>query len=390
MKIVAVIPMASFSLQPDRHLVIKFTPASSRCSNSFSTSPVIMESNRYVSTEHPGMRSRLTAELATTFATIALAHVTREYPGKMDHILTGPSDVQSPRALHPAFYGSFDWHSCVHGFWLLAKILRLFPDLLQAPKIRELFERQLSATKVAGELSYLERPMQENFERPYGWAWLLMLESELAQHITAESKIWCKNLRPLSQAFSERFKKYLPKLPYPIRAGTHPNTAFAAALAIEYAQVCKDAQLLEVVCARAKEFYGSDTDCQTFEPSGNDFHSPTLIEMECMRRALDRADFLNWLERFLPQLAERKPRILFEPVAVSDHADPQIAHLDGLNFSRAWCWRMLANDLPAGDARREIALDAAESHILQSLPHIAADYMGEHWLATYALLALAA
>jgi hypothetical protein len=336
------------------------------------------------------MHSQFTRELATTFANIVLGHATREYPGKMDHVLTGPADVQSPRALHPAFYGSFDWHSCVHGFWLLARILRLFPDLAQTSKIRALFDRQLSADNIAGELAYLQRPGQGNFERPYGWAWLLMLASELARHGTAESKAWHNNLQPFAQALARQFKNYFQKLPYPIRAGTHPNTAFAAALAIEYAQVCGDAELLHVVRARTKVFFGSDADCQALEPSGNDFHSPLLIEMECMRRTLDQSEFLAWVSRFLPHLAEREPRVLFESVTVTDHGDAQIGHLDGLNFSRAWCWRAFAQTLPPDDPRREIALEAAQSHIAASLPHIASDYGGEHWLATYAMLALTA
>jgi hypothetical protein len=335
-------------------------------------------------------RDVLTQQIAATFVNIALSHVTREYPGKMDHVLAGPADIQGPRALHPAFYGSFDWHSCVHGFWLLAKCLRLFPGLPQAPKICALFDEHLSPEKIAGELSYLQRPMQGNFERPYGWAWLLMLASELEQHTTANAKDWCDHLQPLSQAFSDGFKKYLPKLSYPIRAGTHPSTAFAAALAIEYAEVCGDPELLGIVRMRMKQFFGSDADCRALEPSGNDFHSPILIEMECMRRVLERSEFLAWVGRFLPRLAEREPRVLFAPVAVSDRADGQIVHLDGLNFSRAWCWRMFAKALPDGDPRRDIALDAAQSHISESLPHITADYMGEHWLATFAMLALTA
>jgi hypothetical protein len=182
----------------------------------------------------------------------------------------------------------------------------------------------------------------------------------------------------------------LPKLPYPVRSGTHANTAFAAVLAIEYAQICGDAELLEIVRTRMKEFFGSDANCRAFEPNGNDFHSPILVEVECMRRALDRSEFLYWVGRFLPQLADREPRILFEPVAVTDRSDPQIVHLDGLNFSRGWCWRTFADAVPSGDVRRKIARDAAEAHILVSLPHIAGDYAGEHWLATFAALALTA
>jgi hypothetical protein len=334
------------------------------------------------------MSAQLTRELAERFAHIALAHVTREYPGKMDHVLTGPADVLGPRALHPAFHGSYDWHSCVHGFWLLAKILRLFPELPEAAKIRPLFDAQLSAQNIAGELSYLARPGQGHFERPYGWAWLLMLQSELVRHAAPEAAVWCENLQPLAQGFANRFKSYMPRLPYPIRAGTHPNTAFAAALAIEYAEICADGELLELVRTRMRDFFGGDADCQALEPSGNEFHSPTLIEMECMRRVLARSDFFAWVARFLPKLAERKPRALFEPALVSDRTDPQIVHLDGLNFSRAWCWRNFARAVPADDPRRHIALETAEAHIEAALPHIAVDYAGEHWLATYAMLAL--
>jgi len=182
----------------------------------------------------------------------------------------------------------------------------------------------------------------------------------------------------------------LSKLPFPCRAGTHPNTAFAAALAIEYSEVCGDNELLFCVRSRMKEFFASDADCQALEPNGNDFHSPLLIEMECMRRVLDRAEFCDWVGGFLPRLKERKPRILFEPVKGIDQSDPQTVHLHGLNFSRAWCWRKFAAALPSGDIRGEIALDAAEAHMQASLPYITGDYMGEHWLATYATLALSA
>lgn len=336
------------------------------------------------------MHSKLTREVAATFANVALAHVTREYPAKMDHILAGPEDIAGPRALHAVFYGSFDWHSCVHGFWLLARIARLFSDLPQALKIHALFDEHLTQSNVTSELSYLHRPLQQNFERPYGWAWLLMLASELALHNNGKGKEWYNQLQPLSELLAHRLGNYLSKLPFPIRAGTHPNTAFAAALAIEYAQVCGDNDLLVRVRSRMKEFFASDVDCQAFEPNGNDFHSPLLIEMECMRRVLDRAEFCDWVGRFLPQLQEWKPRILFEPVKGIDQSDPQTVHLHGLNFSRAWCWRKFAAALPSGDIRREIALDAAEAHIRASLPHVTGDYMGEHWLATYATLALSA
>jgi hypothetical protein len=336
------------------------------------------------------MNQQLTREVAGRFAKIVLAHITREYPGKMDHVLTGPADVQNPRALHPAFYGSFDWHSCVHGFWLMATILRRFPDLEQASAIRGLFDNQLSAANIAAELRYLHRPLQENFERPYGWAWLLALSSELDQNETAHARGWFDTLRPFAEELATRFKQYLTRLPYPIRGGTHPNTAFAAALVIEYAEIRKDNDLLNAVCERVKAFFAADSDCQAWEPNGNDFHSPTLMVMECMRRALPPADFVDWVGRYLPRLSQREPRVLFEPVPVADHSDAQIGHLDGLNFSRAWCWRAFARVLPDTDPRRTLALEAAERHINQSFSHLQTDYAGEHWLATYATLALTA
>ena len=336
------------------------------------------------------MQSSMTADLASRFVKIALSHATREFPAKMDHILTGPTDIQGPRAFHPMFYGSFDWHSCVHTFWLMAKILRLFPNVPQATTICALFDEHLTNANAAAEMNYFKRPMQDNFERPYGWAWLLMLASELEQHGIGKSQVWRNSLRPFTQFVAAKFKDYVLKLPYPIRAGTHPNTAFVAALAIEYAQVVGDAELQNAVCARMQVFFDSDADSRAFEPSGNEFHSPILIEVECMRRVLEQAEFLAWLDRFLPHLAQRDPKVLFKPVPVRDHADPQIVHLDGLNFSRAWCWRSLAQSLPAGDSRRELVLESAEDHIAQSLPHLNADYMAEHWLTTYALLALTA
>lgn len=336
------------------------------------------------------MRLSLTGDLAAAFVDIALKHVSREYPGKLDHVLSGPSDVQNPRALHPAFYGSFDWHSCVHGFWLLAKVLQLYPELPQAAHIRALFDEHLSAEKIAAELDYFQRPVNRSSERPYGWAWLLMLASELTRHATSDAERWRTHLEPLAQFFAGEFNRYLSKLPYPIRAGTHTNTAFAAALGIEYAQLCGDRDLLAAVSARIRHFFGADTDCQALEPGGNDFLSPLLIELECMRRVCAPAGFLEWAGRFLPRLGTREPSPLFEPVAVPDRTDGQIAHLDGLNFSRAWCWRLFAKALADGDPRRDIALAAADAHIAASLPHITADYMGEHWLATFAVLALTA
>ena len=330
----------------------------------------------------------LTPEIASNFARLALAHVEREYPNKLDHVLNGPEDVHGPRALHPIFFGSFDWHSCVHGYWMLATLLRLYPRSAQSAEIRALFDRQLTVANVAAEVAYLAEPMRGGFERPYGWAWMLMLAAELARHETQDSQRWSATLKPFANVFVARFTSFLPKATYPIRAGAHFNSAFAIALALEYADVMRDKRFGRLLRGRAVAWYANDADCQVWEPSGDDFLSSALIEAECMRRSLDADRFAPWLDRFLPRIAQREPAALFTPATVSDRTDGKIAHLDGLNLSRAWCWRSLATTWEEKDPRRALALDAATAHLKASLPHVVGDYMGEHWLATFALLAL--
>jgi hypothetical protein len=330
----------------------------------------------------------LSAALASHFARVALSHVAREYPNKLDHVLNGPSDLRSPRDLHPVFYGSFDWHSCVHGYWLLCRLYRRHPGLAEAEEIRRLLDTQMTEANVAGECAYLDGPGRRTFERPYGWAWLLMLASELARHTSLEGQHWSAVLAPLGEAFARRFHEFLPKATYPSRVGTHFNSAFALALTLDYAGTAGDHALASLVRDTAQSWYGEDADCQAWEPGGDDFLSPALIEAECMRRALAPADFAAWRDRFLPRLAARQPATLFRPATVSDRGDGKIVHLDGLNLSRAWCWRALAETFAADDPRRALATEAAEAHLQTSLPHVTGDYMGEHWLATYALLAL--
>jgi hypothetical protein len=320
--------------------------------------------------------------LASRFARIALGHVAREYPHKLDHVLNGAEDARGPRDLHPIFFGSYDWHSCVHGYWLLARLLRRVPDLPESHAILALFDATITPANVAVERAYLDRPGSAGFERPYGWAWLLMLHAELVRHDAR----WAAVLRPLADAFAARFHAFLPKLTYPIRVGTHFNTAFALVLAREWAAT-HDAALVDLIDARARDWFGGDRGCQAWEPGGDDFLSPALIEALCMRRVLGDRAFADWFVAFLPDLARGEPAALFVPAIVSDRSDGKIAHLDGLNLSRAWCWRSVAAALPAGEARRR-ALAAADAHLDSSLPHVAGDYMGEHWLATFALLAL--
>jgi hypothetical protein len=329
---------------------------------------------------------QLSPELAAAFAHVALGHVTREYPHKMDHVLDGPGHALEPHVLHPIFYGSYDWHSCVHGYWTLATILRRHPDIHQAKAIRALFDQALTREAVEGECAYLRRPSERGFERPYGWAWLLKLQAELLAH----DEPWAGTMRPLAELIVQRFHEYLPLAAYPVRAGAHANTAFALALGADYARTAADENLLALLEAKARAWYLDDAGAQAWEPSGDDFLSPTLIEAECLRRLIPGADFRAWLADFLPRAGQRQPASLFVPAIVSDRSDGKIVHLDGLNLSRAWCWRELATAFPADDPLAATAREAAERHLAVSLPHIEGDYVGEHWLATFAMLALTA
>ncbi len=326
------------------------------------------------------------ASEASRFCRIALGHVTREYPNKLDHVLRGPEDLSAPRVLHPIFYGSFDWHSCVHSYWLLAHLYRAFPGLAEGHEIASLVDAHFTDENVASEVAYLQVPGRGTFERPYGWAWLLKLGAELAQHTTPAGQRWSRALEPLAAAFVQRFIDFLPRATHSNRTGAHFNSAFALSLAFEY----PDDRLKSLIREKAMAWYGGDRKCPAWEPNGDDFLSPALTEVECMRRVLASDAFLAWLDAFLPELEARRPAALFVPAVVSDRSDGKIAHLDGLNLSRAFCFRSLARTLPLGDPRRAIVEESAERHLEASLPHLRRDYMGEHWLATYALLALTA
>lgn len=334
------------------------------------------------------MRQSLTAETAQHFAAIALGHVGREYPNKPANVFSGPEDAKTPSELHPIFHGSLDWHSCVHGYWMMAHILRTFPDIPAARNIRALFDAMLAPDKVAGECAYQAKPTSRGFERPYGWGWLLKLSAELS---LLDERCWFENLKPLSDVFTGRFTDFLPVATYPVRVGTHFNTAFAMRLAADYAETIGDTALLGLLTETALRWYGKDEACPAWgEPSGDDFLSSALVEAECMRRLMPAEGFLPWFDRFLPEIVARRPATLFSPASVSDRSDGKIAHLDGLNLSRAWCWRSLAKALPQGDPRRPIMEKAAEDHLASALPHVEGDYMGEHWLASFATLALEA
>lgn len=326
----------------------------------------------------------LGAHAAGGFARLALSHVDREFPNKLDHIMSGAEDVRSPRALHPIFFGSFDWHSCVHGWWLMLRVRRLFPDIPEVREIDRLAGQMLTPENVAGELAYLDRPYGREFERPYGWAWLLALHREAQRQPETG---WAERLAPLAAAFAARFRDYLPRLTYPVRVGVHSNTAFALVLALEWADN-NDPLLAELIRGRARDYYHTDRDCQAWEPCGDDFLSSALIEALCMQSVLGDDGFRAWFDNFLPRVAAREPATLFAPAIISDRTDGKITHLDGLNLSRAWCWRRIATAL--GPEAADAARRAGEAHLQASLPHVAGDYVGEHWLATYALLALEA
>lgn len=314
----------------------------------------------------------LNSDTAAKMARIALGHVAREYPHKLDHVLLGDQDARTPRDLHPIFFGSFDWHSCVHGWWSLLTLRRLFPEMAEALAIEQLADSSFTAEKVEAERAYLDRPLSAGFERPYGWGWLLALHLEATGH---SDRSWSAGLEPLAQAFAERFKRYLQILTYPIRTGTHFNTAFALVLALDWADAF-DAELAGVIRARARHWFSNDRDCQAWEPSGDEFLSPALIEALLMKRVLPTDAFGEWFANFLPRIDQLEPATLFTPATVSDRSDGKIAHLDGLNLSRAWCWRELGHP------------QFAENHLEAALPHLSGDYMGEHWLQSFALLAL--
>ena len=311
----------------------------------------------------------LTPELASALAGVALANTEREYPRVVAHLLRTPQDELAPRKLHPAFFGSYDWHSAVHMHWLLMRVLRLYPMLPENGRIAALLDAHLSPAALETELSYFQA--NRSFERPYGWAWLLELQAE-ALRMKAR---WSRALAPLAQEIAALMAQFVT-VPYPIRAGSHGNTAFACVLALDYARAAADKALEFEIVKAAKRWYGSDSNAPlAYEPSLDDFLSPTLVEALLMQQVLPDHEFPSWLNRFLPEGIGA----LAEPPVVADRSDAKQAHLDGLCLSRAWCFSALG--LP----------DVAEKHLAAGMPHVVGgDYVGEHWLASFAVLALSA
>jgi hypothetical protein len=307
--------------------------------------------------------------LPSAFARVALANVARAYPRRLDQLLDGPNTEWRPGVLHPAFYGSYDWHSAVHMHWLLARLLRLHPTIPERSAIEGLFDRHLTASNIARELASFNGPGGLTFERPYGWAWLLELQAELIR-----LQRWHMAVAPLATELAERFIRFFKGSAYPVRAGTHGNTAFAAILALDYARTAGTGHLAAAIEAAARRWYLDDSDYPiAYEPSGDDFLSPALVEALLMKRILPDKEFSEWANRFFPP--DLGP--LTRPPTVGDHTDAKQSHLDGLCLSRAWCFRLLGFE------------NLAREHLEAGMPHVVGgDYAGEHWLASFALLAL--
>jgi Protein of unknown function (DUF2891) len=337
-----------------------------------------------------GKQMSLTEAQASHFAGLALKCLQKEFPNKPDHTINDTDDVRSPREMHPAFYGCLDWHSTVHGHWMLVHLLRLFPNLPESKQIRAALDVNLSQKNIAGEVAYLKQPSRASFERTYGWAWLLKLAEELRGWNDGDGRRWSANLQPLADAFVEKYLAFLPKQNYPIRTGVHPNTAFGLAFALDYARAVNDKKLESLIVERAQTYYGHDVNYPaSWEPGGEDFFSPALMEADLMRRVLSKKEFTVWFRRFLPDVARSQPKALLEPAVVTDRTDPKLVHLDGLNLSRAWCMASIANTLPSNDPLQRILAKSATAHANAALPYIASgNYEGEHWLASFAVYLL--
>jgi hypothetical protein len=325
----------------------------------------------------------LDLDQANRLAALPLKCLQQEYPNKLGQTLRDSASLATPRTLHPAFYGCFDWHSSVHGHWMLVKLLKMFPEQEQAEEAREKLGANISRENILGELDYFRRSEESSYERTYGWAWLLKLAEELHTWDDPLGVELSENLRPLADLLVERYLEFLPKLNYPIRVGEHTNTAFGLSLAWDYAATIGHQQLQDLIRQRAISFYQEDQNCPVdWEPSGYDFLSPCLEEIDIMRRVLDQETFRIWLKKFIPDLS--KPDFYLAPGVVSDRSDGKLVHLDGLNFSRAWCLYGLSETLPDYDHLRNLA----HQHVNYSLPSMVdGGYEGEHWLASFALYA---
>lgn len=330
---------------------------------------------------------RFDASSAARFAALALECVHKEYPNKIAHVLNGDQDVQPPRQLTPAFYGCYDWHSSVHGHWLLVRLARTFPDAPFARPAREAVGQSLTPEHIAAEVRYMKGAGRASFERPYGLAWLLQLGAELRDWNDPQARQWSAALAPLEDAAVERLKEWLPKLSKPIRIGEHDQTAFSFGLILDWARQAGNTSVVDLVTSRTRDFYLADRGCPfAWEPSGQDFLSPCLAEADLMRRVLPPTEFGDWLGAFLPTVPRDGSAAWLQPAVVTDPSDPKLAHLDGLNLSRAWMLEGIAAGLPAKDARVPSLRAAAERHREAGLRAVTGEhYEGGHWLGSFAV-----
>jgi hypothetical protein len=324
---------------------------------------------------------------AGRFARLTLACLHREYPNKIAHVMLSDEDALPPRVLTPAFYGCFDWHSDVHGHWLLVRLVRLFPDAPFAKGARAALATSLTQKNIAGEVDYIRNGDRLSFERPYGLAWLLQLSAELRTWNDPQGNQWAAALLPLEELAAARLKSWIPKLHYPIRIGEHDQTAFSFGLMWDWAGIVGDAKMKVLLVDAAQRFYRNDRSCPlSYEPSGQDFLSPCLAEADFMRRVLEQEAYGKWLADFLPQIPIKAGADWLQPGVVTDRADPKLAHIDGLNLSRAWMLEGIAHGLKRDDKRVPALLAAAAAHKAASLPAVTGEhYEGGHWLGTFAV-----
>lgn len=324
-----------------------------------------------------------TVETASKFSIQTIPCITNEYPVKITHTLESVKDIASPRQLHPAFYGCYDWHSSVQGYWMLVKLIKLFPNLPQRDQIIKTLELNLTDQNIKDEIAYFKYKDRSCFERPYGWAWLLKLTSELANSDDPLRQAWFKSLFPLAETIKSNYYDYLPGLYYPIRRGVYENTAFGIAFALDYARAVGDKTFELFLIERAKFYFLNDRNIPaSWEPEGEDFFSPSLVEADLMRRVLSREEFVRWFKDFMPSF----PYSLMYPAVVADRADPKGVHLDGLNLSRAWCMFELAKALPDDSQTHRDLWQAGYRHASEALPNVLSDnYSGNHWLASFAV-----
>ena len=324
---------------------------------------------------------------AERFANLALACVHKEYPNHISHTLNSDADVAPPRKLTPAFYGCYDWHSSVHGHWLLVRLVRTFPDAPFVQAAREALRQSLTAENIVQEAAYLRGEGRSSFERPYGLAWLLQVVAELREWDDPQAREMEANLHPLEEAALERLNHWLPKLSHPVRIGEHDQTAFALGLILDYAHGNGDQKFAQLIVSRTNQFYLTDKNCPlAYEPSGEDFLSPCLAEADLMRRVLPSQEFARWLRTFLPQISTSGTGTWLQPVVSPDPSDPKLAHLDGLNLSRAWMLEGIAAGVPKADKRLPSIMATAEAHSKAGLAAVTGEhYEGGHWLGSFAV-----